>query len=429
VNKATNRKPSGLLQPVEIPGGFGECVTTDLITKLPAAKFGHDAIAVFVCKLSKMVIAEACHSDINAEGFANLFLKSVLRHHGLPRKIISDRDARFTGKFLTTVADALSIRQAFSTSFHPQTDGQTERMNRCLEDVLRHYVSPYHDDWDEHLYLAEFAINSTENASIQMSPFFAVYGRHPETPLTLSVKERLSDKTPAADRFVQSYCDRVDHATRCLLTAQQRMKSYADKSRREVDFVVGQEVLLSTRNLKFNAGGCPKFAPKYVGPFKILELVGPRVHDESNPGQFRIESVTAVKLQLPPMMRVHPVFHVSLIRFYYKGMDYPPIMPMMFDTDGAPLWEVEAILRRREKPQQARKGKGRAKPFVEYLIRWKGFTAEQDTWEPETAVKHLAAYDAFLRKPVNVATRRQTSESGKETELLFAQKRPRQRQR
>lgn len=402
-NKSTNQKPGGLLQPVEIPHSFWECVTTDLITRLPPTQKGHDAIAVFVCKLSKMVIAEPCHSDINAEQYADLFLRSVFRHHGLPSKIISDRDARFTGKFLTTVASALDIRQAFSTSFHPQTDGQTERMNRCLEDVLRHYVSPYHDDWDQHLYLAEFAINSSKNASIGMSPFFALYGRHPETPLTIQVKDRLQKITPRADEFLQNYCDRVDHAHTCLLRAQERMKRQADKSRRDVTFTIGQDVLLSTRNLKFKASGCPKFAPKFVGPFKIIKLVGKRLETSDD-----IDVVTAVKLQLPPDMRIHPVFHVSLIKEYIPGTTPKPIQPLAFDHDGAPLWEVDSILAHRSSLPSKRKGKGQPKAKHEYLVRWKNFGPEHDTWEPESHVKHLNAFDLFKRKESDpfVATRR-----------------------
>jgi hypothetical protein len=150
-------------------------------------------------------------------------------------------------------------------------------MNRTLEDILRHYVSPYHDDWDEHLYMAEFAINNSHNASIGSSPFFAIYGRHPAQPPSIHVKERLKErgwKVPKAYEHVTTFYDRVNYAKACLEQAQQRMKAQADKRRRPVTYEMGQEVLLSTRNLKFKAGVCPKFAPKFVGPFKIISLIG-----------------------------------------------------------------------------------------------------------------------------------------------------------
>ena len=123
----------------------------DLIKQLPVSTAGKDAIVVFVDKLSKMVRLAATTTTVNAEGFAHLFIDNVFRSHGFPKKIVSDRDARFTGNFLTEVTKQLKIQQAFSTSFHPQTDGQTERMNRTLEDMLRHYVNPYQNDWDEYL--------------------------------------------------------------------------------------------------------------------------------------------------------------------------------------------------------------------------------------------------------------------------------------
>lgn len=384
VNKPSRKKPAGLLQPVEIPSGFFECITTDLITKLPMTDQGHDAIAVFVCKLSKFVIAEPCKTSINAEEFADLFLRSVYRFHGLPLKMISDRDARFTGKFLTSLASSLQIRQAFSTSFHPQTDGQTEITNRFLEDVLRHYVSPYHTDWDHYLHLVEFAINNSQNASTGMSPFFAVFGRHPVTPLTFDLHQTFQNKVPRATAFAQSLSDRVSHAKLCLQKAQSRMKAQADKHRRDVSFSVGQQVLLSTRNLRYKESGTPKFAPKFVGPFKVLQLIGKRL-----PGSQEVEVVTAVKLELPPLMRVHPVFHVSLIKEYHPGNGPVPVQPLSYDTDGAPLWEVDSILDHR----MVKASRGRPKP--EYLVRWKNFGPEHDTWEPLSHVKQLAAYDVF----------------------------------
>ena len=144
-NKPGNAKPNGTMVPVEIPEKFWECVSTDLITALPPTTSGHDAIAVFVDKLSKMVHVEPCHTTINAEEFASLYLNRVIRYHGkikIPKKLLSDRDARFTGHFGVALHRLMGLRQAFSKAFHPQTDGQTERMNRVIEDMIRHYVGP-----------------------------------------------------------------------------------------------------------------------------------------------------------------------------------------------------------------------------------------------------------------------------------------------
>jgi hypothetical protein len=231
-NKASNKKPAGLLRSLEIPDRNWECVSMDLITQLPVSTAGKDAIVVFVDKLSKMVRLAATTTTVNAEGFAHLFIDNVFRSHGFPKKIVSDRDARFTGNFLTEVTKQLKIQQAFSTSFHPQTDGQTERMNRTLEDMLRHYVNPYQNDWDEYLTVVEFAINNSWQTSIQNTPFYMNYGQHPFTPLSLQVDAVV--RVPKAQAFIQNHQEIVHHAKVCLQGAQDRQKAYADRARRDV---------------------------------------------------------------------------------------------------------------------------------------------------------------------------------------------------
>eukprot|EP00798_Chlamydomonas_sp_ICE-L_P005513 gene5513-biopygen2579 len=193
-NKPGNLKPGGTLVPVEIPLQFWDCVSTDLITALPPTTSGHDAIAVFVDKLSKMVHVAPCSTTVSSVGFAAIYLDTVVRHHGIPKKLLSDRDARFTGHFGSELQRLMGTRQAFPTAFHPQTDGQTERMNRVIEDMIRHHVGPYHDDWDQSLALVEFAINNSWQESIQNTPFRAYLGYDPRTPMAAEV----DSKCPAA---------------------------------------------------------------------------------------------------------------------------------------------------------------------------------------------------------------------------------------
>ena len=169
----------------------------DLITALPPTLSGFDVITVFVDKLSKMTHLVPCCTTINATEFATLYLDTVVKHHGLTTKLVSDRDARFTGHFLRELTGLMGTKQALSTAFHPQTDGQTERMNRVVEDMIRHYVGPYHDDWDKSLSLIEFAINNSWQESIQNTPFCAHQGYDPKTYLTGEV----SRKCPVAKAF------------------------------------------------------------------------------------------------------------------------------------------------------------------------------------------------------------------------------------
>ena len=147
-NRATNQKPPGLLQPLQVPRGRWKSVSMDLITHLPETGGGHTAIVVSVDRLTKMVHLAPAKTFIGTKEFAELFVKEVLARHGLPRTIVSARDPQFASAFFKEVCAQLGISQSMSTAFHPQIDGQTERMNREPEEMLRAYVGPGHDDWD-----------------------------------------------------------------------------------------------------------------------------------------------------------------------------------------------------------------------------------------------------------------------------------------
>ena len=378
INKASNQSPGGLLNPVEIPDRPWECISMDLITSLPTTKDGNDAIIVWVDKLTKMVHLTACRTDINAEQYADAMFNTVFKLHGLPKKIVSDRDARFTGKFMSELTKLLGTGQSFSTAFHPQTDGQTERMNRVLEDMLRHYVSPYHDDWDKLLPAAEFAINNAWQESVQNTPFFLNYGQHPFTPTSMTV----SSKVPRAMRYAQSLHERIQHAKKSLEAAQQRQKAYADQHRRDVAYAVNDMVLLSTKNLKLKTSGCKKLMPKYIGPYKITQLI-----------QTSATQSAAVKLDLPAGMRVHNVFHVSLIKPYRSDGTCQPPAPLFFEQDGSPIWEVACLLDKRQRKVSPRS----TRTITEYLVQWHGFGPEHNSWEPHTNILDktlISAYNA-----------------------------------
>ena len=388
-NKAVSQKPGGLLQPTEIPDRFWECVTMDLITQLPQTKTGYDAIAVFVDKLSKMTHIEPCSTTIDAPEFADLLLRTVFRHHGLPRSIISDRDARFTGHFLTTLAERLEFRQRLSTAFHPQTDGQTERMNRVVEDMIRHYVGPYHDDWDTKLALVEFAINNSWQASIEDTPFHAVYGEHPHTPTSLSIRDKAPSRAPASQQWLEEYAERTARARKCIAAAQDRQKAYADRARRAVKYSHGQFVWLSAKHVHFKAGGPIKFMPKYIGPFKIIEEIGPR-----DPETGAVKLVTACRLELPANYRLHPVFHVSLLKPHVSdGAPVPGPAPIEIDTDGTPVFVAEALIAERI---------GRGKE-TQFLVRWQGYSPAHDTWERESDILDPDLITAWRKRPTPVA--------------------------
>ncbi len=347
-DKPTNLKSAGLLEPLPIPTRKWESIGMDFITQLPCTKSEHDAIFVVVDRLSKLVHFIPTTTDVSAADVAALLVKHVAKLHGLPSSIVSDRDTRFCSHFWQAVMQLWGVSTDMTTSFHPQGNAQTERMNRVLEEYLRHFVAPKQDNWDELLSLAEFAINNSYQESIGMTPFYMTYGYHPRVPTTADCVN-----VPAAVDYVQNIGQAVQDAKELLKKAQDRQKGVADATRRHVDLEVGQEVLLSTENIRLKSPGTHKLMPRYVGPFVIVARKG----------------AVTYELQLPSSLKIHPVFHVSLLKPYHRNGSYqPPPLPLSVDETG-PLYEVEAVLRYR--PRKKR-----------YLIQWKGFGKEHNTWEP-----------------------------------------------
>lgn len=375
-NKSSNQQPIGQLQPLQIPLRRWQSVSIDFIMELPRTVSGHDAVVVVVDRMSKMVHIAPTTSNVNSEEFAQLFLDNVVRLHGLPTELVTDRGSQFISNFWKTLCEKLGMRRAMSTAFHPQTDGQTERTNRVLEDMLRHYISPTCDDWDEHLYAAEFAINNTVNASTRFTPFYLNYGEHPLTPLSaeIPVKDAVTDAETLAARIV----DAVKSAKQNLLDAQSRQKAYADLKRRPCSFKVGDEVLLSTKNIKLRVQKATKLLPKYIGPFKILRSVGP----------------VAFELDLPAELRVHRVFHASLLKPYVRTgttREQPKPLPVEW-IEGDPVYEVEKILLHRDR--RIKGGRTRR----EYLIKWSGYGPEHNSWVSEKdCVNCDQALEAYWR--------------------------------
>jgi hypothetical protein len=294
-NKAQTIKKAGLLQPLSIPSFKWESVSMDFITQLPVTKSGHDAIVVFVDRSIKMVHFAPTDTDYSARDIARLFNDTVFKHHRLPSELISDRDPRFTSEFWTALTRLLGTKLKTSTAFHPQTDGQTERSNRVLEDYLRHYVSPTQDDWDKWLPQAEFSVNKAWQESIKSTPFMLNFGRQPRTPLNQSGGREV--RVPQANNFARTLKENLARAKASLLAARSRQKLFVDQRRTEVELAVGQNVFVSTINFKPAHPGTRKLLPKWVGPFKVVE---------------RIKKV-AYKVELPPNLKMHNVFHVQLL--------------------------------------------------------------------------------------------------------------------
>ena len=339
----------------------------DFITDLPLTQANNNAILVVVDRLSKMTHFIPCAISCTAQQAAEMLFTHIFRLHGAPSSFVVDRDPRWRSAFFQSWSALLGVSMKMSTAYHPQTDGQTERMNRILEEVLRHYINPSHTAWESLLPWAEFAINSAYQESIKTTPFMLCYGWQPTTPFELGLRAinaaaRLPPH-PEADATVSAAQQRIAAARKCIQAAQDRQRHYADLKRAPLSLTVGQHVLLSSKNIQIATTGSPKLLPRYLGPFKVKRLIG----------------ASAVELDLPEGWKLHPVFHVSLLKLWSGPLIAEPLTVLI---EGLPEYEVDAILSHRLQTR------GRGRPVTMYLVKWKGFGDEHNTWEPES---HLTA--------------------------------------
>ena len=268
-NKDSHLHPTGLLQPLQVPERPWSSISMDFISQLPRTSKGHNAITVFVDRLTKMVHLVAGKTTDDAPAVSQQFLNAVFRLHGLPDEIISDRGSVFTSRFWKSFLGMLDTRISTSTAFHPQTDGQTERMNRTIEQMLRFLVDYKQTNWDSLLPIVEFAINNHKQASTQHTPFYLNFGQHPRTPSNAA----LTSLVPAAQHSLDELRSTLALVKDLLRSAQDRMATYANESRTDINFNVGDQVLLSTSNVTVdNQANRPsaKLASRFIGPFTVL---------------------------------------------------------------------------------------------------------------------------------------------------------------
>ncbi|GJW60041.1 putative reverse transcriptase domain-containing protein [Tanacetum coccineum] len=272
--KAEHQKPSGLLQQPEIPEWKWENITMDFINKLPQTSSGHDSIWVIVDRLTKSAHFLAIREDYKIERLARLYINEIVARHGVPVSIISDRDSYFTSRFWQSLQKALGTRLDLSTAYHPETDGQSERTIQTLEDMLRACAIDFGGNWDTHLPLVEFSYNNSYHSSVKCAPFEALYGRKCRTPIAWA---EVGESKLFGSEIIQETTDKIMQIRERLKAARDRQKSYADNRRKPLEFSVGDKVLLkvSPRKVVVRFGKRSKLSPRYVGPFEIVEGVGP----------------------------------------------------------------------------------------------------------------------------------------------------------
>ncbi|KAA3459053.1 DNA/RNA polymerases superfamily protein [Gossypium australe] len=345
--KAEHQLPSGLLQPVKIPQWKWERITMDFVSGLPLTPSKKDSVWVIVDRLTKSTHFIPVRVDHSLKKLAKLYVAEIcqLSRIGIPGS------RRGSGRF--------------STAFHPQSDGQSERVIQILEDILRGCVLDFSGSWEEYLPLAEFAYNNSYQASIQMAPYEALYGRICRTPTCWT---ELGERQMLGPELVVETEDKVKVIRARLKEASDRQKSYADFKRRDIEFTVGDKVFLKVspwkKVLRFGWKG--KLSPRYIGPYMVLRRIG----------------LVAYQLELPAeLSQIHDVFHVSMLRRYRSDPSHVvPVEEIEVSPDLSFEEEPVRILDRDVKVLRRK-----SVPLVKVL--WQNHGTEEATWEPEDVMR------------------------------------------
>ena len=351
-SKPSRQGKMGVLKPLPVPERRWQDISMDFVTGLPESS-GFDAILVVVDRLSKRRHFSPCLTTINAQELAELFLRDIWKLHGLPSTVVSDRGVLFVSEFWKKLCQLLGIKSLLSTAFHPETDGQTERVNASMEQYLRSYTDYLQDDWASWLPMAEFTGNNVVSETTGCSPFLAEMGFHPRMGFK-SIEPSRSPASLNAGEFAKKMQDISSVLQEEMKFAQARYETGANEHRVPApSYQAGDEVWLSTKNIRTQRPA-RKLDWKNLGPFKISKVV----------------SKYAYQLELPPGMKIHPVFHVSLLspvpQHPHPDHIPPPAPPI--EVEGEEEYEVEEIL-------DSKKFRNRLK----YLVQWTGWN--DPTWE------------------------------------------------
>ena len=344
----------------------------DFIVGLPSSN-GHTAILAVVDRLTKLAHFMPLKPGFTAKVVATIFLDSIVRLHGFPHGIVSDRDPIFLSEFWRQLMRSGGTKLHYSTAYHPQSDGQIEVVNRCLEQYLRAFTSDHPHQWLSHLPWAELCYNTTFHSAIGMTLHQALYGSNPRLLPTYTPGSASADDV---DLTLVNRQEIQQQLQENLVRAQHHMKKYADSKRLDKSFAVDQWVWAkfhpyrqqsAVRRLNF------KLSKRYFGPFKIIERVGP----------------VAYRLDLPSTSKVHSVLHVSLLKPYIGPI--PPTSVTIADTTPPPLPTPRAIIADRTTTTPAG-------DCYQVLVEWEGQHREDATWESWDTLVELYTKQALEDK-------------------------------
>ena len=381
VSKQSTRPPAGLLQPLPIPEQKWEVVGIDFITNLPRTSRDNNTIMVVIDHLSKRTHFIPTVDEITAQGVASLFINNVFKHHGLPKVIISDRDPRFTSEFWKELNSLIGINLHFTSGYHPESNGQTERMNRTLHQYLRAFTNEQQTNWDTLLPFAEFSYNNTTQASTGVTPFLFDYGQEVNSPGNI----QRPSMTPAANAYATVVASLTKQAKDKIQRAKTYQAEYANRSRRDESFNVNDSVLV-------HKSGIPtmytkKLGPVWYGPFKVIAKYG-----------------VAYKLDLQSS-RAHPVFHASYLKKYITSSRTQEVQPILSRATMS-LRNQNRDVQQPEQTGLNRRGRIHAilqsadiSGVRQYLVQWADQPIQDSTWVSAEDIGTISNYeDAILKR-------------------------------
>ena len=343
----------GLLYPHDVPPHPFHTVSLDLITTLPKTGRGNDAILVIICKLSKFTyLFPLKEHKSSAQEIAKLYFETIFRHHGLPYVIVSDRDPRFTSSFWQELFKITGTKLNMTSANHPEGDGETERRNRTVEQILRAYTNYKQDNWDLLLPYVEFAINSSKQSSTSKSPMNIVFGHEPATPNYLVNPNYNSSQINSVNDFIIQHRNTIQMVQDALTKSQDEMAAYANKSRRHIEFSVGDKVLVNAKQLSDDYERnreSRKLNVRWLGPYEIIQKISP----------------VAYKLKLPTNSKAHNAFHVSTLKPYFEQDDELDRPEAVIED----RYEVDYIITDRIHKKKK-----------QYLVKWAGYSEAESTW-------------------------------------------------
>lgn len=371
--KPVRHAPYGYLRPLSVPQNRWQHISMDFITGLPRSG-PYDSVLVVVCRLSKMAhFIPTTMDGCDAKEVARLFRDNIFRLHGFPESSVSDRGSVFVSEFFRAFARLTKLKLRYSTAFHPQTDGQTERVNAILEQYVRGYCNYQQNDWTELLAMAEFAYNNSTSSTTRMTPFFANYGYHPRFLFELRSDQ---PRTPLPEiKDMREQLTNLEYYLKAEISyAQSRQSEFADQRRNPAPvYRPGDSVWLLRGNMQTTRPSA-KLDFKRVGPFSVEKAI----------------SGHAYKLRLPPTMKVHPVFHVSLLEPTatdpFDTQQQPEPLPVIVNDHQE--WLVEEILDAKLYYRRPR-----------FLVKWTN--SLDPTWEIPDNVKNspLKVREFYSKNP------------------------------